>query len=119
MRPVCIVLFVLAVFVPFPSIYNANTLKFLQRELKIIHVNGSNIAEINDLKNLPMSVIFKIFIEKFDDTIRRCTVYVCKFGLRNGCNTIFMDVKENRIHRLEHLIQCHLLEHLLKTKSGE
>ncbi|KAK7583769.1 hypothetical protein V9T40_004732 [Parthenolecanium corni] len=88
------------------------------KELKIIHVNGSNIAEINDLKNLPMSVIFKIFVEKFEDTSRHCTVYVCKFGLRNGCNTKFMDVKENRIHRLEHLIQCHLLEHLLKTKSG-
>lgn len=101
------------------SCYDANSLKIFQRELKIMHVNGSNIAELDDLKNLPMSVLFQIFVEKFEDTSRRCTVFVCKFGLRNVCNTKFMDVKENKIHRLENLVQCHLLEHLLKTKSGK
>lgn len=90
-----------------------------QKELKIIHLDGHNVAEINDLRSLSMSVLFKIFIEKFVDTNRHCTIFVCKFGLRNGCGTKFMDAKENRIHRLEHLIQCHLLEHLLKTKSGK
>lgn len=69
---------------------------------------------------MPISILFKIFIDKFKDEKLRSVIYICKFGIQSYCcNTRFIDSKENKTETVEHLIRCHLLEHLTKIKAGE